>query len=185
MSKKIIFLDRDGVINWDPIGDYIKHPDDFRFLEGAAEGLKKLNDHNFEIVIISNQAGVGDGVFSEKDLDRVNKKFLEDANKIGVSIKHIYYCLHGKQAGCLCRKPEVGLFKQAETELGSFDKSKAFYVGDKSSDIEAGKKYGLRAVFVLTGHGENEFKKLKPEYYPDKTLADLNEAADYIISQSQ
>ena len=185
MAEKIIFLDRDGVINWDPIGDYIKHPDDFRFLEGSDKALKKFSNAGFKIVIISNQAGVGDGVFSEEDLKKVNDKFMDESKKIGVNIDHVYYCLHGKRAGCGCRKPETGLFEIAEKEIGNFKKTEAYYVGDKSSDIEAGKRFGLQAVFVLTGHGSNEKEKLKEEYYPDKILDNLNEAADFIISETK
>lgn len=184
MKKKIIFLDRDGVINWDPIGDYIKKPEDFRFLDGVDAALKKLHDSGFEIVVISNQAGIGDGKFTEKDLNAVNEKFIKEAETAGAPIRYIYYCLHGKNAGCDCRKPEIGLFKLAERDIGEFDKSNTYYVGDKASDIEAGMRYGLKAVFVKTGHGENEQPKLKQEFYPEKILEDLKEAVDYITEKA-
>jgi D-glycero-D-manno-heptose 1,7-bisphosphate phosphatase len=178
---KVIFLDRDGVINWDPIGDYIKRPEDFRFLPNADKALRRLHDAGFMIAVISNQAGVGDGVFTEEDLKAVDEKFRKESEKAGAPIKHVFYCLHGKQAGCSCRKPETGLFHIAEEKIGSFDKSKTYYIGDKSSDIEAGMKYGLKAIFVLTGHGQAQKSKLKKEFYPEKILKDLDEAVDYIL----
>jgi D-glycero-D-manno-heptose 1,7-bisphosphate phosphatase len=184
MANKVIFLDRDGVINWDPIGDYIKKKEDFRFLSGVADALKKLNDNGYRIVVISNQAGVGDGVFSEDGLKEVNEKFKEEAKQAGAPIEDIFYCLHGKKAGCSCRKPEIGLFHQAEEAIGKFDKTQTYYVGDKASDIEAGMRYGLKAIFVLTGHGENEQQKLKKEFYPEKILKDLKEAVDYLIGDN-
>ena len=128
MRKKVIFLDRDGVINWDPIGDYIRRPEDFRFLPGVDEALKKLYDSGYEIVVISNQAGVGDGVFSEKDLNKVNDRFKEMAKEAGCPIEHIYYCMHGKEEGCGCRKPETGLFSMAEKDIGNFERSKTYYI---------------------------------------------------------
>lgn len=184
MKSKLIFLDRDGVINWDPIGDYIKCPDDFKFLPGVAQGLELLHAAQFTIVVISNQAGVGDGVFSEEALAQVTQKFIDEAKKIGVPIRHIYYCLHGKSEGCRCRKPQTGLFEMAESDVGPVDKKKTYFVGDKASDIEAGKRYGLKTIFVMTGHGQNDFRKLKKEAYPDKICTDLKTAAEFVIKEA-
>jgi len=176
MDNKIIFLDRDGVINFDPIGDYIKTPDDFRFLPGVADSLKKLTDNNFKIIIISNQAGVGDGVFSEEALGEVHNQFLEMVEIAGSKITDTFYCLHGKQAGCDCRKPETGLFEKAEASLGVLEKDKIYYIGDKASDVLAAKRFGIKALFVLTGHGKNEHavvKTLAQNDQPEAIYEDL------------
>ena len=77
MKPKVVFIDRDGVINWDPIGDYIKRPEDFRFLPGVDKALKQLTDSGYKIIVVSNQAGIGDGVFTKNDLDAVKQKFLK------------------------------------------------------------------------------------------------------------
>jgi len=184
VKNKIIFLDRDGVINWDPIGDYIKHPDDFKFLPGVAEALHKLTLANYQIVVISNQAGVGDGVFSRENLEAVNKRFLEQVAKVGSKISGIFYCLHGKQAGCECRKPETGLFEQASEKIGSYERGNTYYIGDKASDIVAGKRFGLKTIFVLSGHGQNEMPNLKKEHYPDHISDNLGEAITYLLSRA-
>jgi len=181
--SKVIFIDRDGVINWDPIGDYIKRPEDFRFLPGVGAALKRLSDSGYRIVVVSNQAGVGDGVFPKKDLDRVNEKFLSEVERAGSRLTGVFYCLHGKKAGCSCRKPETGLFHQAEEALGDFDRSITYFIGDKVTDIEAGRKFGLRTIFVLTGHGQNEEKKLKPDHLPNYIAADLEEAVDIVLAE--
>jgi D-glycero-D-manno-heptose 1,7-bisphosphate phosphatase len=183
--NKVVFLDRDGVINWDPIGDYIKRPEDFRFLPGAAGALKRLADSGFKILVVSNQAGVGDGVFSQEELTAVNKKFLQEAEKAGAKISGVFYCLHGKKAGCSCRKPQTGLFHQAAEVVGGFDKAHTYFVGDKVSDIEAGKKFGLKTIFALTGHGAQEQVKLKEIDPPNFIARDLSEAVEIILRQTK
>jgi len=186
-GSKVIFLDRDGVINWDPIGDYIKSPEDFRFISGVGEALRKLSDNDYKIVVISNQAGVGDGIFTQEALDRVTEKFQAEVGKVGASLEAIFYCTHGKKAGCSCRKPELGLFEQAEKECGPIDRPRTFYVGDKAVDMQAGRRFGLKTIFVLTGHGQNELSKIKAkskeEFYADRIFSDLSEAVDFIIGQ--
>ena len=181
-SKKIIFIDRDGVINEDPIGDYVKRWEDFKFIPGTLEALKKLTDSGFGIVIISNQAGIGDGAYSEEALKDITGKMLAELKSEGIQICGIYYCLHGKEANCECRKPKTGLFKQAARDI-DFLPSQTYFIGDKASDVQAGKNYGLRTLFVLTGHGKKDQSQLKKNEQPERTLPSLKEAIDYILSQ--
>ncbi len=179
--EKIIFIDRDGVINEDLIGDYIKKWEDFRFIPGSLEALRKFNSSQYGIVIISNQAGIGDGVYSEKELNDITYKMLYELKKELIDVKRIYYCLHGKDAGCDCRKPKTGLFKQAAKDI-SFNPSETYFIGDKVSDMEAGKKFGLKTLFVLTGHGSIDQSRLTSELQPEKILPSIKEAADYILN---
>ncbi len=179
-SGKVIFIDRDGVINEDLIGDYIKHWEEFRFIPGSIEALKKLAVHGYEIVIISNQAGIGDGVFPESALNEVTDKMVGQLKQNSVPIKAIYYCLHGKDAGCDCRKPNTGLFVRAAREI-QFNTTETYFIGDKATDIEAGKKFGLKTLFVLTGHGSMDQSRLTGRLTPEKILPSIKEAADYVI----
>ena len=174
--SRIVFIDRDGVINVDPLGDYVKTWQDFRFEEGALEALREISDSGFEIIIISNQAGVGDGVYTEIALWDIHLRMMQVLEGKGIRVRGAYYCLHGKEAGCKCRKPETGLFEKA-TEGISFEPSKTFLVGDKASDVEAGKRFGLRTIFVRTGHGKAEEPKLKGALKPDHVVSDLRQAA--------
>lgn len=180
--KKIIFIDRDGVINEDPIGDYIKRWEDFRFIPGAVEALKHLTEHGFEIIILSNQAGIGDGIFSESALQDITKKMLAALMKSGIKIKRVYYCLHGKEADCACRKPKTGLFEQAAREV-RFDPANTYFIGDKWTDVQAGKNFGMRTLFVLTGHGVHDQAKFSAGNGPEKTFPSLKEAAEYAVSR--
>ncbi|MSR76781.1 MAG: HAD family hydrolase, partial [Candidatus Omnitrophica bacterium] len=158
--EKIIFVDRDGVINVDPIGDYIKRWEDFRFEEGALDGLKSLSDAGYEIIVISNQAGVGDSIYPASELERIDRNMIEVFRQNKIRFRSSHYCHHGKSAGCKCRKPEIGLFLEATSGL-EFDKTETCFIGDKISDMDAGKRFGIKTVFVLTGHGKLELEKLK------------------------
>ena len=171
----IIFIDRDGVINVDPIGDYVKTWKQFRFERGALPSLKKLTERGYQIILISNQAGIGDGVYPESVLWEIHKKMLALLKKKGIKIFASHFCLHGKQAGCKCRKPETGLFKKAVRGI-RFDPSKTFFIGDKATDVEAGKRFGIRTILVKTGHGKFDIKKLTPKFQPDFIVDRLPDA---------
>lgn len=178
--EQVVFIDRDGVINVDPIGDYVKSWQDFRFHEGVLDGLKRFTDTGYKIVLISNQAGVGDGVFSEKALWDINERMLEEFRKAGIRIHGVYYCLHGKTEGCGCRKPRTGLFHRAATTL-RFDKTSSYFVGDKVTDIEAGKNFGLKTILVRTGYGKGHEKSCRGRLEPEAVVDHFSEAVDRIL----
>lgn len=180
LNEKIVFIDRDGIINVDPIGDYIKRWEDFRFENGALEGLRILSEAAYKIIVISNQAGVGDGIYPEAALWDIHSHMLRELAHHKINIQDAFYCLHGKKAGCKCRKPEIGLFLQAEKKY-SINKQKTFFIGDKATDIAAGSKFGLKTIFVLTGHGPLDRPKLKSQgLVPDHIVNSLPEAARII-----
>jgi D-glycero-D-manno-heptose 1,7-bisphosphate phosphatase len=185
VADRIVFIDRDGVLNEDLIGDYIKRREDFKWIDGAVDALKKLAANEFKIIIISNQAGIGDGEFSEAELEVVTDGMLGDLKRQGVFVADVLYCLHGKQAGCECRKPRTGLFQQAE-EKYRFNPGTTFFVGDKLSDVQAGLAFGLRTLFVRTGHGAADEPKLKTlAEEPDGKFENIQEAVDYILARSK
>lgn len=163
---KLLFIDRDGVINVDLIGDYIKRPQEFRFEAGVLPTLKALASRGYQIIIISNQAGVGDGVFSAKALEEVHQHMLNEFKQHGIQIYATHYCLHGKEEGCGCRKPETGLFEKAVEGL-QYDPKATYFIGDKATDVEAGRRFGIRTLFVRTGHGPHDEPKLKGKLKPD------------------
>lgn len=177
--QKIVFIDRDGVINVDPIGDYIKSWNNFKFEKGALEALKKISGLGYGIIVISNQAGIGDGVYPESELWNIHDNMARTFKENGVNFLRAYYCLHGKQAGCRCRKPETGLFEQAAKDY-AFDRSKTFFIGDKFSDVKAGKRFGLKTIMVLTGHGKLDEPQAAGLWAPDLKAADLFEAVKFL-----
>lgn len=173
-ESKILFIDRDGVINVDPIGDYIKTWKDFRFETGVLKVLKKISDAGYELVIISNQAGIGDGIYPESALWDIHQNMLRVFSEQGIRVRGAYYCLHGKEEGCRCRKPQTGLFEKAASEI-SFNRAQTYFVGDKASDMEAGKRFGLKTIFVRTGHGRYDEPKLNASIQPDYLINNLSE----------
>lgn len=181
--NKIIFLDRDGVINKDPEGGYVKSPEDFEFLPGSLSAIKKLNSHGYDIIVISNQAGIAKGLYTKEDLKKVNAKMLSEIEKAGGRIRSTHYCIHRDEDNCLCRKPKVGLFRQA-TEGLSIDFKETFFIGDKRTDIEAGKRIGCRTILVLSGNTKKD-DVLSWQIKPDYIKKDLKEAVDWIIVEDK
>ncbi|MDB4349441.1 HAD family hydrolase [Omnitrophica bacterium] len=182
---KIIFIDRDGVINKDPGGwtehSYVTSWKDFHFLPGAKESLKKLTEAGYEIIIISNQAGVNRGYFTQNDLRDINENMLKEIYSSGGRVHSTYYCPHTKDEGCDCRKPKTGLFKKATEDL-DVDFKGTFFIGDGSMDVEAGKRIGCRTILLLSGKSKLEDVEgwiCKPDYIKK----DLLEAVDWILSE--
>ncbi len=180
--RKVVFVDRDGVINVD-LWKYVESWKEFRFEKGALKGLKTLTDKGFDIFIISNQAGVGDGVFTEAAMWNVHEKMVAAMGKRGIVIRGARYCTHSKKGNCDCRKPKTQLLEKAVAGV-NFDKKKTFFIGDKLSDLEAGKNFGIRTILVRTGYGLETEKKLKKELQPECIVNDLSDAADVLIKTS-
>jgi len=183
MTRKIIFIDRDGVINKDPSGwtehSYVTRWEDFHFLPNSVNALKRLSDAGYDIIIVSNQGGVSKGYYTEDRLNDINRKMLEEMKKNGVKIKKTYYCVHQDSDNCDCRKPKTGLFKQAEKELGVCAAGN-FFIGDGKMDVEAGAGMGMRTILVLSGKTDLEKTQswgIKPDYIFD----DLAEAVEFIL----
>ncbi|MCK4364483.1 MAG: HAD-IIIA family hydrolase [Thermoplasmatales archaeon] len=161
--KKVVFLDRDGVINKKaPKADYVKKWDEFKFIPGAIEGMKYLSENDYQIFIITNQAGIARGMMTEEDLADIHKKLKEELSKHNVKINGIYYCPHGWDEGCDCRKPKPGMFFQAAREHG-IDLSKTIFIGDDERDKIAGDAAGLTTILVNPNESLLEVVKTIPE----------------------
>ncbi|MBI2662638.1 HAD-IIIA family hydrolase [Candidatus Woesearchaeota archaeon] len=149
-QKKVIFLDRDGVINKKaPKADYVKKWAEFEFLPGSIEAMKKLTDEGFEIYIISNQPGMARGMMTEKDLRDITNNMMKLLENKGIKIKKVYYCTHSWDDGCECRKPKPGMFYQAGRE-NNLNLSKAIFIGDDERDVTAGEAAGIRTILVTS-----------------------------------
>jgi D-glycero-D-manno-heptose 1,7-bisphosphate phosphatase len=181
---KVVFIDRDGVINKD-LWKYVEHWGEFEFLPGVLDSLKKLTDEGYEINIISNQGGIGDGIFSESALEDINMNMVEAVRRHGGRIAKTYYCVHSKKAGCECRKPKIGLFEQAFKDFPYLVKPETFFIGDKASDMKAGRDFGVRTIMVMTGYGEREKGNLNDDIMPDYFAADLSEAIPIVLERER
>ncbi len=180
MVDKIIFLDRDGVINKDIEGGYITSWEEFQFLPNTLTALGKLSTAGFEVIIISNQAGVSKGLYSQESLALLTRNMIDEIKKSGARINSVHYCSHRPDEDCACRKPKLGLFKQAL--LGrQVDLGQVFMVGDSEKDIAAGKKLGCKTILVLSGKARKREDVANFKVRPDFIAEDLLDAVDAII----
>lgn len=179
-KKRIAFLDRDGVINKNPVYlDYVKGPSEFKFIPGSRRAIRMLNKAGFKVIIISNQTGVGKGLYSEEDLKNTTEKMLKGLEKSRAKLDKICYCIHHPDAGCSCRKPKTGMFKKAVGKT-DFDRKNSFFVGDTERDTLAGKNFGVNAVAVFSGYNKRkDIKKWKVQ--PDFIAKDLLDAVKRVI----
>lgn len=185
-KKKIIFLDRDGVINKDP-GDftscsYVTKWDEFIFMPGAIDAVKRLNQAGYDVVLISNQAGVSKGCMSAEQLKEITDKMLKEFTAGGAKVLKAYYCTHQTKENCACRKPKTGMFEKAEQELG-IKAEGAYFIGDGKVDVEAGKGYGLKTVLLLCGKTDvHDVEGWTAK--PDLIFNDLSMAVGYILRKN-
>lgn len=180
-SQKIIFLDRDGVINHDS-PNYIKSWAEFNFLPGSIEAINQLTLNAFIIFIITNQSVINRGMVSQKNLEYIHSMMIQEIEKGGGFIKDIFYCPHIPEDRCLCRKPEPGLIYVAQ-KIYNLDLSAAVMVGDSSKDIECAVNAGCKlSVLVKTGNGNKAQESLfKKNIQPDFIANDLRHAVNWII----
>ena len=152
--KKVIFLDRDGTINksrgvpGNP--DYVKNPTEFEFLPGAITAIQQLAASGYQIYVISNQPGIARGLMTETDLTAIHSKMQDGLKAVGVDLAGIYYCPHGWQDGCDCRKPKPGMFIRAAREH-YIDLTKAVMIGDNERDVQASEAAGCRMLLLQPG----------------------------------
>lgn len=147
-DKKYVFLDRDGTMNERaPKAQYIKSPEEFVWLPGAKEAIKKLKKAGYFTILISNQAGIARGAMTEEDLAAVHSKMQSELEEAGAGIDAIYYCAHNWEEGCSCRKPKPGMFYMAQKDY-SINLTKCVMFGDDDRDMQAAKAAGVRGIQI-------------------------------------
>jgi len=150
--KKALFLDRDGTINIDK--GYVYKPEDFVFIDGIIDAIRTYNQNGYVVVVISNQAGIARGYYSEEDVIVLHKYVDTLLLKSNARVDKWYYCPHHPEFGigkykinCNCRKPKTGLLELAISEF-NIDVKQSILVGDKPWDIECGEKMGIKSIYV-------------------------------------
>ncbi len=163
-KRKTLFLDRDGVINKDRAGFYIKSKKEIHIYKSALKSLSKISQlGEYRLIILTNQSAIGRGIITEKRSRELNLYLNKKLLKANVKISGIYYCPHKPQDKCECRKPNIGLVKEAMKDF-KIDIKNSFMVGDKKSDMDMARSAGLKGIFILTGQGANQIKKFKISY---------------------
>ncbi len=144
-QKKAIFLDRDGIINVDH--GYVFKVEDFEFNAGIFDLLAFLQAQGYLLIVVTNQSGIARGYYTQEDYMQLTSYMVETLQKEGIKIDAVFHCPHAPQDKCKCRKPKIGMFKAAKKQF-NIDMKNSWMIGDKESDVEAGKKAGMRQVLV-------------------------------------
>lgn len=150
--KKAIFLDRDGTINKEK--NYLYKIEDFKFIPGMPDAIKRWNDLNYLVIVVTNQAGVARGYYTEEDVKILHTYINDELQMYSAWIDKFYYCPHHPTEGngkylriCNCRKPNTGLLEQAIKEF-DIDISQSFLFGNSKSDLDAGEKLNIKSFLV-------------------------------------
>jgi histidinol-phosphate phosphatase family protein len=180
-KKPLLLLDRDGTLIEEM--DYLSDPKQVHLLPGVVDGLKQLKRAGFLSVVVSNQAGVGRGFITLSQMRRVNRRFLQLLKLKKAPINGLYLCPHSPSDRCACRKPKLGMVRQAAKDLGVSWK-RSLSVGDRLTDVELGQKTGGLGILVLTGYGRQWAKKKGP-VRPDHIAFDFSHAVTWIIRRQE
>lgn len=181
MLQRVVFLDRDGVINKDS-PSYIKSWAEFEFLPGSLEAIRKLTLSGFEIIIITNQSAINRKIIAIDQLETMHTRLNEAVESNGGKIRDIFFCPHTPEEVCICRKPKPGLIYRARKKY-QIDLERSAMVGDSAKDIECAKNAGCRyAILVKTGNGMKAENRLTEKaIYPDFVAQDLLDAANWTV----
>jgi len=186
--RPAVFLDRDGTINEEV--DFVRTPDQLVLIPGAGAAIRRLNRAGLLTCVISNQSGVGRGLYTEETLTLIHARLVEDLKKEEAMLDRIYYCPHHPTEGvppynisCACRKPNPGMLLAAEREF-QVDLQRSTVVGDRSVDILAGRAVGARTVLVLTGYGRQAAEECAAlGVQPDHTVGSILKAVEVILGE--
>lgn len=164
-----VILDRDGVINEDS-NTFIRSPAEWRPIPGSLEAIARLNRAGFQVVVATNQSGVGRGLFDIRTLTAIHQRMRQELAVFGGRIEAIFFCPHLPDAGCPCRKPLPGMFHEIAGRL-QISLSNVPAIGDSLRDLQAAHDAGAKPILVLTGKGQNARRQAELAGYP--IFADL------------
>jgi D-glycero-D-manno-heptose 1,7-bisphosphate phosphatase len=189
MKRPALFMDRDGTIS-EEVG-YVNHPARFRLFPYTAAAIKLLNENGWLAIVVTNQAGVARGYFSEDVIIQIHEQMQRDLQDASAKLDAIYYCAHHPSVGeppyrldCDCRKPRTGLIDRAAADF-QIDLGRSWMVGDRYGDVELARNAGLHSAFVLSGYGrgEWEFQRGSWQIEPELVAEDLLEAVKTIVER--
>ncbi len=172
---KFILLDRDGTVIRDPEDERVDKEEKIELFPDSIEALKLLADNDYQVILITNQAGIGEGRINVEEFEKINAKAIEMLSPSGVKILKTYFCPHTPNDGCECRKPKPTMLLEAIKEF-NLDPNVVYMVGDRESDIMAGINAGLKTVLVKTANVPVEARQAT------YTAQNLLEVAEYVVS---
>jgi len=179
--KKIVILDRDGVINLDS-PDFIKSPEEWIPIPGSLEAIASLNKAGFEVAIATNQSGLARQYYDTATLDRIHQKMHTLLAEHGGKIHAVFFCPHGPDDTCECRKPKPGLIYQIADHFKITLSKEIPCIGDSLRDLEAAETAGCRPILVHTGNGQKTSEKLSPSLKTIAQYPDLSAAVNALLT---
>lgn len=169
------------MVNRSPRRRYITSWKEFRFLPGSLRALRRLAERGWPVIIVSNQAGVGHGLYSRRTLREITTTMLRHIRGAGGRVRAVYYCTHRPQDCCACRKPKPGMLRQASRSFG-IELRRSFLIGDNETDLRVGRAAGCRTVLVLSGMTRRvAVPRLRVR--PDHVSLDLTQAVGWVLQQ--
>jgi len=183
-NQKLLILDRDGVINVES-PEFVKTPEEWIPIKGSLEAIGRLSQAGYEIVVITNQSGVGRGHFTADTLAKMHARMIDYVQQHGGKIQSILFCPHTPDDECECRKPKPGMYNELAERL-SISFNDVYSVGDSVRDLLAAKSAGAKPVLVKTGNGKRSIKEIEtnPELDLSSTpvFDNLSNFADALLS---
>lgn len=179
-----VFIDRDGTLIHE--AHYLRRIKDVKLFAHAVAAMKLLAGAGFKLVMVTNQSGIGRGYLTEEKLHQIHSYLEKLLARRGVKFDAIYYCPHHPEKECACRKPKTGMVKRAAKEL-NIDLKRSYTIGDHKGDFLLGQNMGGTGIFVLTGHGREEHKKIQASggaLTPDRIEKNIYTAARWIVKQA-
>ena len=166
-KQKTIFIDRDGTLIEEV--NFLSRLEDLRFFDYTNEAVRLLKKSGFLVVVVTNQSGVGRGIYTESAMHEIHGKIQTDLTE---KIDAFYFCPHLPTDGCVCRKPNIGMIEAAQRDY-AIDLNGSWMIGDKAIDVETGFNAKIKTAMVLTGYGRKDIEKLtrKPDIVAETLLA--------------
>jgi D-glycero-D-manno-heptose 1,7-bisphosphate phosphatase len=180
LAGPVLFLDRDGVVVEER--NYLKDPEEVALVPGAAEAIRRARASGYHVIGVSNQSGIGRGLYRESDFAAVQRRVDALLAAAGAAFDAFFYCPHAPEQGCRCRKPAPGLLEEA-SRLFCWPDARSWVVGDKLADVELGLAAGLQVVLVRSGHGCTQEGALAGRGVPVRE--DLAAAVDFILGRDR
>ncbi|MDB4083303.1 HAD family hydrolase [Vicingaceae bacterium] len=143
-----LFLDRDGVINQKLDNDYVKSIEEFTFIQGAPKAIQNFRSIFGRLLVVTNQQGIGKGIMTHEELHHVHNHMEKQLQQFDVKFDALYYCPELAEDNAPCRKPNIGMALQAKQDFPEIDFSKSILIGDSITDIQMGKRAGMKTVFI-------------------------------------
>ena len=165
MKQKVIFLDRDGVLNVDH--GYVNEAKKWEWIDGVFEGLAALRDAGFIFAVVTNQSGIGHELYTEANMHALHDHMRDELAKKEITIEAIAFCPHRQDGACDCRKPKTGMLRQVKEKIGNIDYANSWMIGDKVKDMEFGQGIGVKTALVRSKYWKEDELSQQPDLIAD------------------